>query len=106
MHANRRSCCFRLYHIVASKGAPMKFFSKLTLIASAVAPLLAQDSQQGQTPQRELGVVRGTVRAETGETITSAELTLSAEPPPSLVDSFKSIASSMGVPPGEVQSVL
>lgn len=84
----------------------MKFFSKLTLTALVAAPLLAQDSLQGQPPQRELGVVRGTIRAETGELITSAELTLSVEPPPSLVDSFKSIASSMGVPPGEVQAVL
>jgi hypothetical protein len=83
----------------------MKFFSKLTFIALAAAPLLAQDSQQGQTPQRELGVVRGAVRAETGEPITSAELTLSVEPPQSLVDSFKSIASSMGASPGEAQAI-
>lgn len=84
----------------------MKFFSKLTLIALAAAPVLAQDSPQPQPPQRELGVVRGTIHAETGEPITSAELTLSVEPPPSLVDSFKSFVSSTGLPPGEAQAAL
>jgi len=84
----------------------MKLFSKLTLIALAAVPLLAQDSQLGQAPQRELGVVHGTVRAETGEPITSAELTLSVEPPPPLVDSFKSFVSSTGLPPGEAPAAL
>jgi hypothetical protein len=83
----------------------MKFFIKLTLIAITTLPLIAQPPR-GQTAQRELGVVRGTVRAETGELISGATLTLSLDTPPALVDSLKSVVSSMGLPPGEVKPCL
>jgi hypothetical protein len=83
------------------KGVSMKAFRKLAFIAFAALPVLAQ------APQSELGVVRGTVvRAGSGEPITGATLTLSVEPPASLVDSMKSLASSMGLPAGEAQGAL
>jgi hypothetical protein len=78
----------------------MKVFGSLVLIAFAL-PVLSQ------TPQPELGVVRGTVvRAGSGEPVTGATLTLSVEPPASLVESVKSLASSMGLPAGEAQGAL
>jgi hypothetical protein len=70
----------------------MKVFRKLALIALASLPVLAQ------APQTELGVVRGAVvRAGSGEPVTGATLTLSVEPPASLVESMKSLAVIHGI---------
>jgi len=85
----------------------MRIFSRLPLVALAALPVFAQAMQGIQTAQREPGIVHGTViRTGTGDPISGATLTLSVEPPASLIDSIKSFASSMGIPSAEAQGVV